>query len=121
MKRIIIVLLMVIILVGLSIPLGFYSPYNCFTARRELKTNSFKKICINKRELWFIIEKEMGDKYGIEVVNISNPYRTKPINYLGILIYNEIMMRGFIKSKGESMYKKYINELDSLKSQHIYM
>jgi hypothetical protein len=68
-----------------------------------------------------MVEKEMGDKYGIDVVNVSNPCRTRPINYFGIKIYKKIMMPGFIKSNGEKNYKKYNNELDSLKSQRIYM
>jgi hypothetical protein len=120
MKKLII-LLSVILLVGLSFSLGLFSPYNFFTAKHELKTNHLKKVCINQRELWFIAEKEMGDKYGLDVVNISNPYRTRPINYFGIKIYNEIMMRGFIKRNGVNIYKKYKNELDSLCSQRIYM
>ena len=64
--------LSLILLIGLSISLGFFSPYNYFTAKRDIKDNHFKKICINERQLWFIVEKEMGDKYGLDVINISN-------------------------------------------------
>jgi hypothetical protein len=120
MKKLVIISMVILLLVALSFSLGFFSPYNCFTAKRELKTNHFKKICINEKELWFIVEKKMGDKYGIDVVNISNLYETRPINYFGIKMYNKIMMRGFIKSNGDKIYKAYSNELDSLCSQRIY-
>jgi hypothetical protein len=120
MKKLIIIIVIVLLVAGLSLSLGFFSPYNYFTAKRELKSNHFKKICINEKQLWFIVEKEMGDKYGIDVVNISNIYETRPINYFGIKMYNKIMMSSFIKSNGEKIYKKYSNELDSLCSQRIY-
>ena len=84
MKKLIIIIVIVLLVVGLSISLGFFSPYNYFTAKRELKTNHFKKICINEKNLRFIVEKEMGDKYGLDVVNISNIYETRPINFFGI-------------------------------------
>jgi hypothetical protein len=118
MKRVI-VLIVIIILVGLSFSLGFFSPYNCFTAKQELKNNHFKKICINDEGIRYMIEKEIGDKYGIEVVDISNQYRAKPINYLGIKIYNKVMIDGYVKYNGEKTYKKYKCELDSLQSQFI--
>jgi hypothetical protein len=119
MKKITI-LLIIIVLIGLSFSLGFFSPYNYFTAKREIKANHFKKICINERLLWLIVEKKMGDKYGIDVVNISNRYRERPINYYGIKIYNWTMMRGFIKRNGDNIYKKYRSELDSLLMERIY-
>ncbi len=118
MKKIII-LLAIILLIGLSFSLGFFSPYNYFTAKHELKTNHFMKICINDKGMRYMIEKEIGDKYGIDVIDISNPYRAKPINYFGIKIYNSIMMDGYIKTNGEKIYKQYKNELDSLHRQFI--
>lgn len=119
MKKIIL-LLIIILLTGMSFSLGFFSSYNYFTAKREIKANHFKKICINEKHLWFIVEEKMGDKYGIDVVNISNLYEKRPINYYGIKIYNRTMMRGYIKRNGENIYKKYKSELDSLMEQRIY-
>lgn len=118
MKKVILVLV-IILLTGLSISLGCFSPYNCFTAKNELKINHFKKICINDQGIRYLIEKEVGERYGIDVIDISNPYKVKPINYLGIKVYNRVMMHGYIKHNGEEMFKKYKFELDSLQKQFI--
>jgi hypothetical protein len=115
-----IISLVIVLMIGLSFSLGFFSSYNYFTAKREIKANHFKKICINEKHLWFIVEEKMGDKYGIDIVNISNPNETRPINYYGIMIYNRTMMRGFIKRNGENTYRKYKSDLDSLMKQRIY-
>lgn len=118
MKRLII-FISVIILVSFILILGFFSPYNCYTARRELRTHHIEKVLINDEYIWIEIEKKIGEKYGINVIDISNFYKRRPINYLGIKIYNKIMMHGFIRSNGEVNYKKYKTELDSLLIQHI--
>jgi hypothetical protein len=98
---------------------GFLSSYNYFTAKHEIRLNHFNKICINDSELRFMIEKDVGLKYGFTVERVFNEYNIKPINILGIRTYNRLMKQAFIRKNGEIMYKRYINELDSINSQII--
>jgi hypothetical protein len=120
MKKLILPIIILVVLSVIGLSLGFFSPYNCFTAKHQLNANHLKKILINDKELWFVVEEKIGNKYGLNVINISYPNERRPVNYIGIKIYNRVMINGFIKSKGENNYYKYKNELDSILSQRIY-
>ena len=98
---------------------GFFSPFNCLTANKDIRQKKFNKVCINDSYIRFKIEKDVGLKYGFIVINVSNRYNLNPINILGIRTYNRLMKEAFIKQNGEIQYNKYVNELDSTQLQII--
>jgi hypothetical protein len=117
LKKTLNIILIVSLLLIILIINGFFSSYNYITAKQDIKLGHFNKVLINKNELRCRIQKEVGLKYGFTIENIQNVNRTKPINYLGIKAYNRVMKKAFIKQKGEVIYNKYINELDSINLQ----
>jgi len=100
---------------------GFFSPYNCYSVRKAISSNSFKKICVNEHPIFYKIEKNVGAKYGFEVINIETRNGFNPINYFGIKSYNKLMIENYIRQKGDSLYKQYLYELDSLFRMNIAM
>jgi hypothetical protein len=119
MKKIILIII-IIITFCLATMYGFFSPFNYFTAKQEIKMNKFKKVCINKHPVRLDIEKSVGYKYGIDVVHVKTKRGIiPPIYYLGIKTYNNQMINAYLKIKGERLYKKYLTELDSINNRII--
>lgn len=117
-KRMILVLLIVILFFWLVIN-GFFSPFNYLTAKQAIREGKFKKICVNEHPVYYAIEKAVGLKYGIEVINIEKSKKIKPIHYLGIKAYNRLMMEAFIDQKGKKLYNSYCQEIDSICRMYI--
>lgn len=74
---------------------------------------------INLHPNYQIIETIVGRKYGIKVINLEYERIPKPINYLGIKMFNEYMKNEYINKFGLQKYTKYRDEVDSTCYEHI--
>jgi hypothetical protein len=120
MKKIVLIIL-VGVFFGLLTLYGIFSPYNYFTAKRDIRMQKFRKVLVNKHPELFFGEKSAGLKYGFDVINIETKKGINPIYYLGIKSYNHKMKEAYIQFFGERSYKRYLNELDSIyKHTYIY-
>jgi len=118
-KRIVIVIGILAIIFFIVLLLGFFSPYNYYSAIRDIKTGSIKKVCLNEHPVYYKVEKKIGLKYGIIVINVETVKQNTPINVFGIKIYNNLMMRNYKIILGDKIFHKYQNELDSTRRTYI--
>lgn len=121
MKKIIIIIICSLMLIFLltCLSLGLFSPYNYFTAKRDISKNIIRKICIDEHPTRLSIDQKVGKKYGIDVKCLYTRWSFEPLNIRGINMYNDIMNNEFIRKKGTVVYRNYIRELDSLNMKYI--
>ena len=103
----------IFVVFSLLVIFGFFSKYNYVTAKLAISKNELVKVNINTFALHLAIEENIGKKYGIRVVNLVYYYFEKPVNYFGIMMFNNCMEKAFIKKYGIAKFIQYRSELDS--------
>jgi len=120
MRTIILILTAVLIAILLAM-FGFFSKYNYISARIAINKCQYIKVCINYRPGTFDIEQKIGNKYGIQVIDVNNRLEIKPINYWGIMTFNKYMQNAYIKKFGIKTFERYRHEVDSTRKLQIEM
>lgn len=92
---------------------GYFTPYNCITAKRDLSKGQFRILVYGERSPSDSIATQLATKYGFEYDIVAGCTITMPEGR-GFKSYNDVMRDAIKEKLGNNWEDKFNKEVDSL-------